>query len=268
MQDITHTLYGYVVLYGMNVFAALAIFFIGKWTAHTIARILEQMMERANVEKTLASFAKNMAYVGMLAFVVIAALNKLGVETTSFIAVLGAAGLAVGLALQSSLANFAAGVMLVIFKPFKAGDFIEAGGTTGTVQEIQIFNSLLNAPDNRRVIIPNSKITGDVIINYSGIDQRRIDLVFGISYNDDIKKAKDVLGQVLAGDKRILENPKPVIAVAELGESSVNLVCRPWVKPQDYWDVYFFLLEKGKLELEKNGITIPFPQRDVHIDNK
>jgi small conductance mechanosensitive channel len=199
--------------------------------------------------------------------VVIVALSKLGIQTTSFIAIIGAAGLAVGLALQGSLANFAAGVMLIIFKPFKVGDFISAGGAMGTVEEIQIFNTILNAPDNRCIIVPNSKVTGDNITNFSGITKRRIDLVFGISYTDDMRKAKEILLKVVTSDPRVLKDPKPVVAVSELADSSVNLVCRPWVNPSDYWDVYFDTVEKGKAELEKNGITIPFPQSDVHLHN-
>jgi small conductance mechanosensitive channel len=206
-----------------------------------------------------------MTYVGLMVFVVLAALGKLGIQTTSLIAVIGAAGLAVGLALQGSLSNFAAGVLLIIFKPFKVGDFIQAGGVTGTVTEIQIFTTILNAPDNRKEIVPNAQITGGSITNFSAIENRRIDLVFGISYNDNMKTAKEALEEVVAADPRILKDPKPVIAVSELGDSSVNLVCRPWVKPTDYWAVYFDVVEKGKEALEKKGITIPFPQQDVHV---
>jgi len=265
MEEMLDRMYGYIVTYGLSFIAALLIFVIGRWVAGVISRLIEKLMIKSNVEQTLATFVKNISYVGFLVFVVIAALSKLGIQTTSFVAIIGAAGLAVGLALQGSLANFAAGVMLIIFKPFKVGEFIQAGGALGTVQEIQIFNTILNAPDNRRVVVPNSKITGDNITNFSGITNRRIDLVFGVSYTDDLKRAKQALEKVVTGDSRVLKDPKPVIAVSELGDSSVNLVCRPWVKPQDYWAVYFDTLENGKAELEKNGITIPFPQRDVHI---
>ena len=265
MEETLDKLYEYAVTYGLSLIAAIVIFIIGRWIARIVSRLIEKIMLKSNVEKTLASFVKNIAYACLLLFVIIAALNKLGIQTTSFIAVIGAAGLAVGLALQGSLANFAAGVMLIIFKPFKVGDFIEAGGTLGTVVEIQIFNTVLDHFDNRRIVVPNSKITGDNITNFSAIEKRRVDLVFGISYGDDIKKAKQALERVVAADPRVLKEPKPVIAVSELADSSVNLVCRPWVKPKDYWDVYFDTLEKGKLELEKSGITIPFPQRDIHM---
>ena len=265
MEEILDKLYGYVAQYGLSLIAAVLIFIIGKWLAGVISRLMEKIMLKAKVEATLATFVKNITNAGILVFVVIAAIGKLGVETTSFIAVMGAAGLAVGLALQGSLANFAAGVLLIIFKPFKVGDFVEAGGTLGTVKDIQIFNTILDHFDNRRIVVPNAKITGDNITNFSAIEKRRVDLVFGISYTDNIKTAKEALGKVVKNDPRVLEDPAPVIAVSELGDSSVNLVCRPFVKPQDYWAVYFDTLENGKLELEKNGITIPFPQRDVHL---
>ena len=265
LEQIMQKLVEYATTYGLRVLAAILIFIIGKIVARILTNVLVTVMKRTHVEETLASFVKHIAYVALMTFVVIAALNKLGVETTSFIAILGAAGLAVGLALQGSLANFAAGVMLIIFKPFKVGDFIMAGGEMGTVKEIQIFNTVLAHPDNRKVIVPNAQVTGGTITNFSAIENRRIDLVFGISYGDDMKKAKEALAKVIAADDRILKEPKPVIAVSELADSSVNIVCRPWVKPGDYWDVYFSVTEKGKLELEKNGITIPFPQRDVHM---
>jgi small conductance mechanosensitive channel len=265
MEEILNKLYEYIITYGLSFIAAILIFIVGKWIAGVISRFIERIMLRANLDKTLATFIRHISYVVLLLFVVIAALNKLGVQTTSLIAMIGAAGLAVGLALQGSLANFAAGIMLIIFKPFKVGDFVEAGGTMGTVVEIQIFNTILDHFDNRRIVIPNAKITGDNITNFSAIQKRRVDLVFGISYSDDIKKAKEALEKVVASDSRVLKDPKPVVAVSELGDSSVNLVCRPWVKPQDYWAVYFDTLEKGKLELENSGITIPFPQSDVHL---
>jgi len=265
MEETIQKIYAYLIHYGLNILAALLIFVIGKWVARLLSNITASLMEKAKIEKTLASFVMNITYAALMVFVVLAALGKLGVQTTSFIAVIGAAGLAVGLALQGSLSNFAAGVLLIIFKPFKVGDFIQAGGTMGTVTEIQIFTTMLHGPDNRKEIIPNAQITGGNITNFSAIDKRRVDLVFGISYDDNIKTAKESLQKVLDADTRILKDPAPVIAVSELAASSVNLVCRPWVKPGDYWPVYFDTLENGKAELEKNGITIPFPQHDVHL---
>ncbi|MFA5099380.1 MAG: mechanosensitive ion channel domain-containing protein [Candidatus Omnitrophota bacterium] len=255
----------YVMDYGLRLVYALLILIIGKWVARLVTNLVEKGMVKAKVDASLASFTKSLSYVGLMTFVALAALNKLGIETTSFIAIIGAAGLAVGLALQGSLANFAAGVMLIIFKPFKVGDFIEAAGKLGTVVEIQMFNTILDHPDNRRMIVPNSKVTGDIVTNFSDLQKRRIDLVFGISYGDDMKKAKEALEKVCAEDARIMKDPKPTVAVFELAESSVNLVCRPYVKPSDYWAVYFDTVEKGKLALEKAGCNIPFPQRDVHL---
>lgn len=249
----------------LNLAAAVVIYIIGKWLADVVTRAVEKVMLKAKVDQALAGFTKNVIHAAILVFAILAAIGKLGVQTTSLIAVIGAAGLAVGMALQGTLANFAAGVILILFKPFKIGDFIEGGGVQGTVEEIQIFNTILSAPDNRKIILPNSKISGDTIINFSAIERRRVDLTFGISYTDDMKKAKDVLIKLAASDPRVLKDPPPEVAVAELGESSVNLVCRPWVKPADYWGVFFDMTEKGKEALEANGMTIPFPQRDIHV---
>lgn len=269
MQGILEKVLDVLIKNGFSLFAAVLIFLIGRWAAHLLANFVGKLMEQSKIEKTLAVFTRNIVYWVLFVFVCLAALNKVGVETTSLIAILGAAGLAVGLALQGSLSNFASGILIILFRPFKVGDFIAAAGTMGTVEEIQIFNTILNAPDNRREIVPNSKITGDNVTNFSAIEKRRIDLVFSISYGDDMKKAKEALMQVLVNDPRVLKEPAPVVAVSELADSSVNLVCRPWVKPSDYWDVRFSVVEQGKLALEKAGLTIPFPQRDVHVyENK
>jgi small conductance mechanosensitive channel len=222
-------------------------------------------MVRRKADDTLTKFAVSFTKIALMTFVIIAAIGALGVETTSFAAVIAAAGLAIGFALQGSLANFAAGVMLLVFRPFKAGDYIEAGGTSGAVESIQIFNTILRTPDNKRVIVPNNKVTGDNIVNYSAMDTRRIDLVFGIGYGDDIKKAKETLERILGEEERILKDPAPTVAVSELGDSSVNFVVRPWVATADYWGVYFALTEKVKLTFDEQGISIPFPQRDVHL---
>jgi len=265
MEDLLPKIQEFALTYGINFIAAILIFLVGKWLARWLSTVFEKALIKSKVDQTLAKFVKNLSYAGLMTVVVIAALNKLGVQTTSFIAIIGAAGLAVGLALQGSLANFAAGVMLILFRPFKVGDFITAAGTMGSVMEIQIFNTILAHPDNRKIVVPNSKITGDIISNFSDIERRRIDLVFGISYEDDMKKAKEALMDLVNADDRILKDPAPVVAVSELADSSVNLVCRPWVKPGDYWAVYFDITEKGKEALEANGMTIPFPQNDVHV---
>jgi small conductance mechanosensitive channel len=249
----------------INVTMAAVIFFVGRWIAKILSDLLEKGLHHARMDATLGKFIRNLAYFAMLAFVAIAALNRLGVQTASAVAAIGAAGLAVGLALQGSLSNFAAGVLLIIFKPFKVGDFVEISGAKGIVQEIQIFNTVLHSLDNVQIVIPNAHVTGGNILNYTANDKRRVDLVVGVSYGDDLSKVKRVILSVLLADSRVLRNPEPMVAVLELAESSVNIAARPWIKSEDYWPVYFDLTEKIKVELEANGITIPFPQRDIHV---
>ncbi|MBC8379331.1 MAG: mechanosensitive ion channel [Planctomycetes bacterium] len=249
----------------LNVLAAVAIFIIGRWVARLVSNLLQKGMSKAKIDATLIKFVKNLVYTLLLVFVIIAALGRLGVETGSFIAIIGAAGLAVGLALGGTLSNFASGVLLIIFKPIRVGDFVEAGGATGAVKEIQIFNTILNTPDNKRVNVPNAQVTGGNIINYSVNGTRRVDLVIGVSYEDDLKKARQVLEDVLKADDRVLADPAYTVAVLELGDSSVNFVVRPWVNVADYWGVYFDVTEKCKVALEANGLSVPFPQRDVHM---
>jgi small conductance mechanosensitive channel len=251
--------------YGPKVIAALVIFVVGKWIARFLSSIAGKAMTRAGVDPILVGFGRNMIYIALFAFVVLAAVNQLGIQTTSFIAVMGAAGLAIGLALQGSLSNFAAGVMLVFFRPFKVGDFIEAGGTTGVVEEILLFTTRLRTGDNKQVFVPNGKIIDDVIVNYSGNETRRVDMVFGCGYGDDLRKARAVLEQIIADDDRILSTPAPVVAVSELADSSVNFVVRPWVGRADYWAVLWDFHEQVKVRFDEAGLNIPFPQRDVHV---
>ena len=267
MDSGLQTLNELLVTYGVNVIAAIVVYVVGRWLAGVVSRLVEKAMTRTNTDRTLASFVKNLTYVALLAFVIIAALGRLGVQTASFVAVLAAAGLAVGLALQGSLSNFAAGVLMLIFRPFKIGDFIDAGGALGTVQEIQIFNTILHTPDNRRVIVPNASITGGNITNFSANSTRRIDMVVGVSYEDDLRGVKQLLTDIVHREPRVLKEPEPVIAVSELGDSSVNFVVRPWVNAADYRSVNCDLIERFKLELEQNGFSIPYPQRDVHVKN-
>ena len=248
-----------------NIAVAAAILFGGIWLAKQIKKYVVLMMERRNVDALLASFSSNIVYVALVAFIVIAALSQLGIQTTSFVAIIGAAGLAIGLALQGSLANFASGVMIIAFRPFKVGDFIEAGGVAGVVEGIQIFSTQMRTGDNKAIIIPNSGITSGNITNYSAKDTRRVDMVFGIGYGDDIKKAKDILMELITDDERILKDPEPLVAVSELGDSSVNFVVRPWVNSADFWGVKFDYTEAVKLRFDKEGISIPFPQQDVHL---
>ena len=251
--------------FGLQIIAATAVFIIGRWLARRLTEFLERGLKRAGTDPTLVSFFRNIAYFGLLVLVIIAAVGQLGVQTTSFIAILGAAGLAVGLALQGSLANFAAGVLMIIFRPFKSGDFVEAAGTAGVVEEIQLFTTTMRTPDNKTIIIPNAQVTSGTITNYSARDTRRLDLVFGVSYTDDLDKVKRVIGQVLAEEPRLLQDPEPLVGLLELGDSSVNFAVRPWVKSSEYWPVFFDLQEAMKKRFDKEGISIPFPQRDVHL---
>ena len=251
--------------WGLKLLSFLLVLIIGMWIANMIRKGIVKIMQKKGADPTLTSFLASLVCVAVKAFVVIAALGKLDVQTASFVAILGAAGLAVGLALQGSLANFASGVLMIIFKPFSIGDFIEAGGATGSVVEIGIFTTILKSPDNKKVIIPNAAVTGGNITNFNANGNRRVDLVAGIGYGDDIDKAKSVLEGIIAADSRILKDPAPTVAVVELGDSSVNLVVRPWVNAADYWGVYFDTTEAIKKKFDAEGITIPFPQRDVHL---
>jgi small conductance mechanosensitive channel len=250
-----------VTAYGLKIIAAIVIFVIGKWLARVLSRSVGKAMNRAKADQVLVKFVVN------LAFVVLAALAQLGIQTTSFIAIIGAAGLAIGLALQGSLSNFAAGVMLIIFRPFKVGDYIEAAGTAGSVEEIMIFSTKLKSPDNKQLYIPNGSIIAGTIVNYSAKEQRRVDLVFGCGYGDDIKKAKALLEAIVKENPLVLDEPAPTIGVLELGDSSVNFVVRPWVATSDYWDVHYQITEEVKQRFDEAGISIPFPQRDVHLIN-
>ncbi len=222
-------------------------------------------MTKQDVDVTLVKFAKNLIYTVLMAFVIIAALERVGVNTTSFAALIAAAGLAVGFALQGTLSNFAAGIMLIVFRPFKVNDFVEAGGITGVVEEIQIFTTKLRSPDNKTIIVPNGQMMSGEIINYSANETRRVDLVIGVGYNDDLKKVKSVLRELMSADSRVLSDPEPTIGLLELGDNSVNFAVRPWVKTDDYWSLFFDLQEAVKLRYDDEGISIPYPQRDLHI---
>jgi len=255
----------YLIPWIIKVALAIAIFYVGRMVSKWLVSIMEKVLTKSAVDSMLVSFIGNIVYALLLVFVVLAALDQLGVNTTSALAVLGAAGLAVGLALQSSLSNFAAGVMLIMFRPFKTGDFIEAGGVSGVVETIAVFSTTMRTGDNKEVIVPNGQIYGGTIVNYSARDTRRIDLVFGIGYGDDIKQAKDILEAEMAKDERILKDPAPTILVLELADSSINIACRPWVTTGDYWAARSDLLENVKNAFDAAGISIPFPQRDVHL---
>ncbi len=257
---------GFVITLLTNVAIAVAIVLIGRIAVKWIVGLIGKLMTRSHVDSILVNFVSSIVNAVLLLFVLIAALDQLGVDTTSMVALVGAAGLAVGLALQGSLQNFAAGVMMIVFRPFKLGDFIEAGGVSGIVESINIFSTVLKTVDNREIIIPNGQIYSGAITNYSARDTRRIDLVFGIGYDDDMLKAKQIMQGILAAHEGVLAEPAPGVAVAELADSSVNFNVRPWVKREDYWAVRADLIEAIKLAFDDNGISIPYPQMDVHLD--
>lgn len=256
----------YVLPWSINIVMAFAIFIIGKLVVKMVVKFAKKLMTKAKVDAILVNFIASIINAILLLFVVIAALDQLGVETTSLIALIGAAGLAVGLALQGTLQNLASGVMLIIFRPFNDGDFVEAGGVAGVVEAIGIFTTTMRTGDNREIIIPNGEIFGGTITNYSKRATRRVDMVFGIGYDDDIKKAKELLNKILEEDDRILSDPAPLVAVAELADSSVNFNVRPWCNTSEYWNVYFDIHEKVKLTFDAEGISIPYPQMDIHQD--
>lgn len=265
MEQVVLKLQEWIALYGLNVIAAIAILVIGTFAAKIVRSIIRRILQKSKVDDTLVSFITNLSFATLMVFIIIAAVQKLGVQTTSFVAVIGAAGLAIGLALQGSLANFAAGVLMIIFKPFKVGDLIDAGGALGVVEEISIFTTELKTPDNKKIIVPNAKLTADNIVNYHAKGKRRVDMVAGVSYSDDLDKVRKVLEEILSEDDRILKDPEPTIGVLELADSSVNFAVRPWVKVEDYWNVFFDTQEKIKKRFDATGIAIPFPQRDIHI---
>ena len=253
--------------FGISLFIALLILLIGRQVVKILIKVISSALERSNTEDTVRIFVTNLLNTLLMIVVFIAAINQLGIQTTSIIAVLGAAGLAIGLALQGSLSNFAAGILIVIYRPYKVGDYIQADNHLGTVDDIQIFSTVLKTPDNKLVIVPNGSIMNGSIVNFSNQDKRRVDIIASCSYEDDIDKVKSVLADILSKDDRILSEPKSRIAVSELADSSVNLIVRPWVKNSDYIDVYYSLLEEIKKRFDQEGISIPYPQSDVHIHN-
>ncbi|MAT39275.1 MAG: mechanosensitive ion channel protein [Ectothiorhodospiraceae bacterium] len=257
-----------VALHGLNIVYALVILILGFIVAKAIKGGVGSMLKKREMDNALIGFVTSIVYVALIIFVILAALSRVGVETTSFVAIVGAAGLAIGLALQGSLANFAAGFLLISFKPFKAGDYVEAGGTSGTVEEIQIFTTRLKSPDNVEITIPNAQVLGGTINNYSAKEIRRLDLVVGVGYDDDLPRVREVLMDIIKNEPRCLEDPAPLVGVLELADSSVNFAFRPWVKGSDYWPTRFDLLERIKLRLDSEGFNIPYPQADVHVINE
>jgi small conductance mechanosensitive channel len=253
------------VSFGIKIIAAIAIFYVGRLIAKVVTNGVRKLMVAQEVDKILESFVGNFVYSLLMIFVIIAAINQLGVQTTSLIAIIGAAGLAIGLALQGSLANFASGVLIVMFRPYKVGDFVEAAGIAGSVVQVQILTTVLKTGDNKQIIVPNGQIMSSIITNFSANDTRRVELTIGIGYDDDIDKARDTIQDLVDADDRILKDPACLIAVSELADSSVNFLVRVWVKSGDYSGVKFDMIEAIKKRFDKEGISFPYPQQDVHI---
>lgn len=267
LENIGSTITELIAVWWLRVVAAIAILIIGRMVAGWLYVLLRRLMENRQVDPMITSFTASLVYVGFMAFVIIAAIGQLGVQTTSLIAIIGAAGLAIGLALQGSLANFAAGVLMILFKPFKVGDFIDAGGSLGSVEEIEIFHTKMKSPDNKQIIVPNGQIMSGTITNFSAKETRRIDLLIGVSYSDDLAKVKQVLNEILAAEERVLKDPAPTVGVMDLADSSIDFAVRPWVKASDYFPVLMDLNQTIKERFDAEGISIPFPQRDLHIFN-
>jgi len=264
--DIPALVNDYALPWGLKILLALVIFYLGRMVVGVVVGSIRKILAARGMDEILVSFLTSIIRWVLLLFVIVAALSQLGIDTTSLVALLGAAGLAIGLSLQSSLSNFASGVMLIIFRPFTKGDFVEAGGAMGVVESISIFTTTMTTPDNKEIIVPNGAILSNNIINYSARDTRRVDMVFGISYDDDIRRARQVLEEIVAADGRVLTDPKPVVALSELGDSSVNFIVRPWVKSADYWAVLWDTTEAVKMKFDAAGISIPYPQMDVHFE--
>lgn len=264
-QELSRLVETYVIPWSINIILALIIYVIGRIIVKILVNLFGKVLARSKYDAMLVDFVKAILHAILMLFVIVASLDRLGVDTTSLVAILGAAGLAIGLSLQGSLKNFAAGVMLLVFRPFRSGDFVEAGGTAGTVNSISIFTTIMTTPDNKQIIVPNGAIYEGNIINYSAKATRRVDMVVGISYDSDLKKAKQILQEMVVADERILKDPAPQVAVSELADSSVNFVVRPWVNSADFWAVKFDFTEAVKLRFDQEGITIPYPQMDVYL---
>lgn len=254
-----------IVDIGVSLTVAILILIIGFWLARILSRGVERLLKVRKTDEGLITFLRSMTLIGVRIMVIISAATQLGVEMTSFVALLGAAGLAIGMAFSGTLSNLAGGVMILFFKPFKVGDFVDLGGVEGAVKEIQIFNTILTTIDNKIIIMPNGPVANGTIINYTMADKRRVDWTFGIAYGDDLKKAKDLLQSFIEDDPRILNDPEYFIGLAELADSSVNITVRGWVKTEDYWPVFFDMNERVYVEFDKEGLNIPFPQLDVNL---
>jgi small conductance mechanosensitive channel len=265
MAEYADTAMNLAIEYVPSVLLAIIVLIVGLWLIQRVVGLLRRTLEGRQADATLARFLCSLTSVGLKALLLISVASMVGIETTSFVALIGAAGLAIGLALQGSLSNFAGGVLVLLFKPYRVGDFVEAQGVSGTVADIQIFNTVLKTPDNKVIIVPNGAISNGVITNYSMEDTRRVDMLFGIGYDDDIRQARSVISGLIDAEERILREPGPLVVVSELADSSVNFTVRVWVASGDYWGVYFDLTERVKVAFDAAGISIPYPQTDVHL---
>ncbi len=268
VDDVGNLITTYVIPFALDLLIAIVIFVVGRFIVKQVVKLVGKALSKSKYDDMLVDFLKSILSAVLTLIVVIVALSQLGIDTTSLVAILGAAGLAIGLSLQGSLSNFAAGVMLLVFKPFKAGNFVEAGGASGVVDSIGIFTTTMHTVDNKKVIVPNGAIYSDNITNYSAMDTRRVDMTFGVGYEDDIKKVKEVLTEMINADERVLQDPAPQVALAELGDSTVNFIVRPWVKSGDYFGVMLDFTEAVKLRFDEEGISIPYPQMDVHVNKQ
>jgi small conductance mechanosensitive channel len=258
-------IYVWISAFGVKLLAAIAILIVGRIIVKTIKKLILKVLKKRNVDNTISSFVSSLTYSVLWIFVILAALAQVGIQTTSFMAIIGAAGLAIGLALQGSLSNFAAGFLIILFRPFKVGDYVEAGGVSGIISNISIFTTELNSVDNKKIVVPNAQIMNGTITNYSAEETRRVDLVFGVGYESDMKKVKDILMGIIEKHELILKDPAPFVRLGKLNDSSIDFTVRVWSKTSDYWDVYFDLTEQAKIEFDKNGLNIPYPQMDVHL---
>jgi small conductance mechanosensitive channel len=265
MEELLPKIYVWISAFGVKLLAAIAILIVGRIIVKTIKKLILKVLKKRNVDNTISSFVSSLTYSVLWIFVILAALAQVGIQTTSFMAIIGAAGLAIGLALQGSLSNFAVGFLIILFRPFKVGDYVEAGGVSGIISNISIFTTELNSVDNKKIVVPNAQIMNGTITNYSAEETRRVDLVFGVGYESDMKKVKDILMGIIEKHELILKDPAPFVRLGKLNDSSIDFTVRVWSKTSDYWDVYFDLTEQAKIEFDKNGLNIPYPQMDVHL---
>ena len=265
MEQLLNKLIEWGATFGIKIIAAVAILIIGRMVSKVLQKLIVKVMDKKNVDKTISSFASSMVFSALYIFVILAALSQIGIQTTSFMTIIGAAGFAIGLALQGSLSNFAAGFLIILFRPFKLGDYVEAGGVSGSISKISIFTTDINTVDNKKIIVPNAQIMNGTITNYTAEKTRRVDLTFGVGYEADISKVKDILNKIIKEHKLILKDPEPFVRLGNLGDSSIDFTVRVWSKTEDYWTVHFDLIESAKEEFDKANISIPYPQMDVHM---